>query len=585
VHSVNFRVFENKPFSWGCDSGRIVDTGIGLEEQEQQTSLFKIHSSLLILQLIGAVCLLLWGSRYVRQGFSRAFGASLRGAIHAGTKNRMLAFLSGLGVTALLQSSTATAFLLTSFARKKMIGLSASLAVILGADVSTTLVAQLLSFKMPALASVCLILGITGRKFYGEQSGRIKHICNIFIGLGFMMLSLSMIREISEPIKHSEVLPYILKPLQSDVLMALVFSAGLTWLLYSSLAAVLLFASLAANGIISLDLGLLLVLGANLGGALIPFAATYSEGAAARRITFGNTIMRLCVLVVTVPLLGAIGQDLSVLPGGTARHLVHFHMAFNIAVALIFLPITPLIAQLCTKIFPEDKKHESGVHPLYLDEKALESPVVALAAAARETLRIAEIVEGMLDKTIKALEKGDQSIISQVREADNRVDKIYGAIKTYMSRLSQQSLDPDEADRYMQILTFSTNLEHIGDIIEKSLMELAVKKDRKKENFSAEGLKEIKEFHDKVLENMKLAQAIFMSEDSKLAAQLVAKKQDIRMAADQTSEKHFKRLSDGVPQTLATSSLHLDIIRDYRRINSYATRLAYAILDKQAKPA
>ncbi|MCD8525601.1 MAG: Na/Pi cotransporter family protein, partial [Alphaproteobacteria bacterium] len=193
-------------------------------------------------------------------------------------------------------------------------------------------------------------------------------------------------------------------------------------------------------------------------------------------------------------------------------------------------------------------------------------------------------VEGMLDKTIKAILTGDQAVIGQIREADDRVDKIYAAIKSYMSRLSQQSLDPDEADRYMQILTFSTNLEHIGDIIEKSMMELATKKDRKKEHFSEEGAKEIQDFHDSVLENMKLAQAIFMSEDSKLAAELVAKKHDIRIAADQTSERHFKRLSEGVPQTLATSSLHLDIIRDYRRINSYATRLAYAILEKKGVP-
>lgn len=528
---------------------------------------------------------MLWGSRYVRQGFSRAFGASLRGIIHAGTKNRILAFLSGLGVTALLQSSTATAFLLTSFARKKMIMLPASLAVILGADVSTTLVAQVLTFKISALFSVFLIIGIIGRKYFGDQSGRIKHICNIFIGLGFMLLSLTLIRDISEPIKNSEVLPYILGPLEKDFAMAILISALLTWVMHSSLAAVLLYAALASNGIISLDLGLLLILGANLGGAIVPFAATFSEGAAARRITGGNILMRLCILLPALFLLTPIEGELALLPGDNGRHLVHFHTGFNLAVALVFLPLVGVVARLMTKIFPNSKKGEGGVHPLYLDEKALDSPVVALAGASRETLRIAEMVQGMLEKTIKALQTGDPKIIEQIRDADNKVDKLYGAIKTYLSRLSQQSLDPDEADRYMQILTFSTNIEHIGDIIEKSLMELAVKKERKKENFSPAGAKEIQDFHDSVLENMKLAQAIFMSEDSKLAAQLVAKKQAIRIAADETSEKHFKRLSEGVPQTLATSSLHLDIIRDYRRINSYATRLAYAILDKQKKPS
>lgn len=501
-----------------------------------------------------------------------------------GTKNRFLAFGSGVVVTGLLQSSTATAFLLVSFAKKKMITLPAALAVMLGADVSTTLVAQVMTFKVPALFSVFLILGIMGRKIYGDQSGRIKHISNIFIGLGFMLLSLSMIRDISEPIKNSDVLPYILNPLQNDYAMAILISAGLTWILHSSLAAVLLFSALAGHGIIPLELGLLLVLGANLGGAFVPFAATYNEGAAARRITLANIIMRLCVLVPLLFLLDPIQADLAILPGGANWQMVYFHTAFNVMVALVFLPIVGSMATLVTKIFKADKKTENGAHPLYLDEKALDSPVVALAAASRETLRIAEMVESMLDKTLVAIEKGDQAVINQICETDDKVDKIYAAIKTYMSRLSQTSLDPAEAERAMQILTFSTNLEHIGDIIEKSLMELAAKKDRKKERFSEAGAKEIAEFHASVLENMKLAQAIFMSEDSKLAAKLVAKKQDIRIKADKTSEQHFKRLTEGVPQTLATSSLHLDIIRDYRRINSYATRVAYAILEKKGLP-
>ncbi|MCD8496618.1 MAG: Na/Pi symporter [Alphaproteobacteria bacterium] len=299
----------------------------------------------------------------MRQGFSRAYGASLRGIIHNGTKNRFLSFCSGLGVTALLQSSTATAFLLTSFAKKKMITLPAALAVMLGADVSTTLVAQVLSFKIPALFSIFLIIGVVGRKFYGDQSGRIKHVSNIFIGLGLMLLSLTMIREISEPIKNSEVLPYILQPLERDIVLAILVSAALTWLLHSSLAAVLLFASLAVNGIISLELGLLLVLGANVGGALVPFIATYGEGAMTRRVTCGNIMMRFIVVVPTVFLLGAIAADLSALPGDTGRHLIHFHTGFNLAVALVFMPLVGVVATLVTRIFPEDKKTGGGIAP------------------------------------------------------------------------------------------------------------------------------------------------------------------------------------------------------------------------------
>lgn len=519
----------------------------------------------------------------MKLGFTRAFGTSLRQSIAQGTSNRIRAFFAGLGITAFLQSSTATALLLTSFAKKHPIPLTAALAVIIGADLSTTLVAQVLTFDLSWLSPLLLVIGIIGHMRY-EHGGRKRHIFRVFIGLGLMLLSLSLIRAASAPLVGSDTLPLILAPLESDQVTAIVFAALLTWIIHSSLAAVLLFATLASNGLIDIELGILLVIGANLGGAFIAFIATYKDGPTANRITFGNIVMRMITLLLFWGMQGPLLMLLGNYDFSASRQIVNLHMGFNIVLALLFLPNIDMIAKLAERVFPEIKNAKRAEHePLYLDEKALDSPVVALASAARETLRMSEMVEDMLGHTLESFKQNNDNLAQSISQKDHTVDKLYNSIKLYLTRLTQEALDPKEADRHLQILTFATNMEHIGDIIDKSLMDMARRKIKHKERFSNEGWEEIKSFHQHVLENVRMAQNIFLSEDPALARQLVEKKAVIRAAAKSSSEHHFKRLREGLPESIATSSMHLDIIRDYRRINTYVTAVAYSILENAEK--
>lgn len=543
-----------------------------------------ISASWILIHLIGAVCLLLWGTGMVRTGFTRAYGTALRRGIALGTGNRIKAFFSGLLVTGFLQSSTATTLIVSSFTQKGFINTAAGLSVIIGADISTTLVAQLLSFDLSWVSPTLLAGGIILQKMY-ERSGRIRHLAKAAIGIGLMMLALTLIRESAEPLKHSEILPLLLKPLAGEPSMAIVFAAIFTWVLHSSLAAVLLFAAMAGSQILPLELTLYLVLGANIGGALVPLAATLKDGAKVRRITAGNVFMRLVTLAICFPFLGMAHDMLAAGHLDTARQVVTFHTGFNILLALIFMPMTGLMSRIMEKILPDLPAEIDEATPVYLDEASLQAPVIALAGAARETLRLADMVEKMLRKTITAFERDDYDFVQSIREMDNNVDKLYRAIKLYLTRLSLESFDPKEADRYLQILTFSTNLEYCGDVIDKNLMDLAEKRIRQHENFSEKGFAEIKAFHAQILENLKLAQTIFLSEDPDLAAQLVEAKKTVRWAEVESSRQHFLRLRERLPETVATSSLHLDIIRDLRRINSYITSVAHAILDHQDEHA
>ena len=544
-----------------------------------------MSASLVFLHIIGSVCLLLWGTRMVKMGFTRAYGSSLRLWISRGTKNRFTSAISGFAATALLQSSTAAALLMLSFVKKHSIPLTAAIAFVIGADIATTIVAQILTFDLSWLAPVLMSIGIIGHIKY-EHGGRERHIFRLFIGIGLMLLSLTLIRDATLPLKTSETLPLIIAPLENDPYMAIAFAAILTWIIHSSLAAILLFAAFGSQGFIDLELAYMLVIGTNLGGAFISFIATYAQGNEARQVTSANIIMRAtCGLILVFFMTDALDlftqYDLD-----PARQIVTLHVLFNIILAIAFLPLVGIMAKIGELLFPVSEEEEQDeANPIYLDDEALMTPVIALASAARETMRMAEMVEQMLTQTIECFKQNNDSMAKEVSREDETIDRLYAAIKHYLAKMTQESLDPKEADRYLQILTFATNLEHVGDIIDTSLMELAKKKIKNGERFSDEGWKEIKNFHAQVLQNMKLAQSLFLSEDPSLARILIDSKKTIREAEQETSTQHFQRLREGLPETIATSSIHLDVVRDYRRINSYITTVAYQIIETTARHA
>lgn len=508
---------------------------------------------------------------------TRGFGASLRVVIGKGTKNRFSSFVAGIGVTALLQSATATILIVATFAGQGMVTTAAALAVILGADVGTTLVAQVLTFDLSWLAPLLMVVGYVF--FKREKSSKLKNIGRILIGLALMLFALGWIRASALPLKESETLPLILQPLQNDVILALMVSAAITWVVHSSLAFVLLVTSLVGSGVLPLPLGLVMVLGANLGGTIPPIIATMKDSPPAFRIAIGNLFMRLVGVAVAAPLVAHVQPWIADLNPDPARQIVNFHMVFNVGLALLFLPLVGVVARVCVKAAPDKQDPDDPAQPKYLDHKAYDSPAIALASAKRETLRMADLVERMLADSLRTFKTNDENVIRQVREQDDVIDKLYLAIKSYMARVTEEFMDKDEAAQYIQILTFATNLEHSGDVIDKNLMPLALKKIRNQHSFSGQGFREIERIHGLVLDSVRLAQSVFMSGDVDLARRLIEEKEKIRQAEIAASVAHIERLREGIPETFATSSLHMDIIRDLRRINTYMCTVAYPLLE------
>jgi phosphate:Na+ symporter len=534
--------------------------------------------TIVLLDLMGGVALLLWGLHMVQTGILRAFGPDLRRILSKGIGNRFAAFGAGLALTAVLQSSTATGLMTVSFATEGMVALIPALAIMLGANVGTTLIVQALSFNVTAAAPILFIVGLLAFRSGGRS--KLKDVGRVSIGLGLMLLSLHILLDTLAPAEQAPLVRSLLRAITGDPLLCVLIAAALTWAAHSSVATVLLFMSLAYSNFVTPQAAVALVLGANLGSAINPlFEGATRANPESYRLPLGNLINRAAGVALVLPFLGPVAAQLSQWQPDPAKMTAMFHVTFNLVLAVVFIGLLGPLAALLEKLFPARAAAADPHAPRYLDPAALGTPSLALSDAARETLHMGDIIERMLRNVMRALMENDRALVSEVSRLDNAVDKLDEAVKLYIAKLTAGSLDEGEARRAMEIVSFSINLEHIGDIIDKNLSELADKKAKRKLRFSSEGAAELEDFHRRILENLRIAFGVFMSGNVEDARRLIRDKAELRNAEIAAAERHFERLREARAETLETTSIHLDVLRDLKRIHSHICSVAYPVLD------
>ena len=534
----------------------------------------------ILLSIGGGVALLLWAARMIRTGILRAYGGPLRNVLARSTSNRLKGFAMGLTAAGLLQSSTATALLTMSFAGRGLIASAPALAIMLGADVGSTLVVQVLSFDLAWLSPVLLLLGVT--MFLTARATIWRHLGRVAIGLGLMLLALTLIVDASSVLRGSEGLQAVLAPLTGDPILAVLLAALLTWLAHSSVAMVLLIMSLTATGVVPLPLGLALVLGANIGSGLVPMVISLSDDPQVRRIPLGNLLFRAIGTLAVLALIDTALPYLARLEADPARQIANFHTLFNLALAVFFLPFVGLMARLTERLVPAPGPQGLAAgQPRYLDRSALDNPGVALTCAAREVLRLADMVEAMLRDVRTVFERNDGRLLDEISDRDDDVDTLHEAIKLYLTDASHNPLEGEDSARFVELITFTTNLEHVGDIIDNNLLPSAQKKIKRRLEFSEEGWRELTDMHARVVDQMRLGINVFMSRDVTMARRLLAAKEEFRDLERSAGENHLDRLRGGEAATIETSSLHLDMLRDLKRVIAHVTSIAYPILDAE----
>ena len=530
-----------------------------------------------LLNLLAAIALLVWGTHIVRTGVLRVFGANLRQILRASVGRRSAAVLAGIAVTGVLQSSTATALLVSSFVGQGLITTSAALAVMLGADIGTAVMVQFFALNLTWLSPLLIVAGVvtylSRRKEVTGQAGKIA------LGLGVMILALQMIMHATAPLTQAVGVQVLFGQLTGDALLDVLIGIVAAIVSYSGLAVVLLTATLAASKVITVEVALAIVLGANLGSGMLAVLTTLKAEPLVRRVPLGNLLFKVIGVLIALPLLAYLPGWLAWLKDDPKAMVVNLHLAFNLGLALIFLQLTGSIARFVERWLPAPPAQMLPGTPRHLDATALGTPALAIGNAAREAIRLADAVQDMLAGLLVTLKSNDFALAERLRARDDEIDRLYTAIKLYLTQVSREELETTESKRWTDIMQFTINMEHVGDIIERMLIDVAEKKIQRGLSFSEAGMAEIGELHARLLGNLQLAVAVFLNGDLKSAQQLIDEKVDFRELEMRYADSHLQRLSGNTPQSIETSSLHLDLLSDFKRVNSLFCSVAYPILE------
>ena len=528
-----------------------------------------------LLNLLAAIALLVWGTQIVRTGMLRLLGERLRQVLAASVGSRWKALLAGLGVTGLVQSSTATSMLVSSFLGKGLMATSAALVVMLGAEIGSALMVVVFSFDLSWLSPMLIFLGVVMVVSRGDAvTGRIG---NIVLGLGVITLALQLVTAATAPLTESPAVRALLASLPVDSGLDMLVGALLTVLSYSSLAAVLLVAKLADQGLLPAMVALGLVLGSNIGSGISAWLSTAAAPLPARRVPAGSLVFKLAGCLLVLPLLPRIHVALQQWLPTVEQQVIAFHLLFNVARAVLFVGLAGPLARALERwmVVPPDPTQR----PRHLDPMALGTPSLAISSAAREALHQADVVETMLRGILPVIRDNDLALAERLRKMDDTVDELYSAIKFYLTQISREALSEREGRRWTDIVSFTINMEQIGDTIERVLQDVEDKKIRKNRRFSDAGMAEIAHLHERLLANLRLGMSVFLDGHVRDAQRLLEEKAAFRNLEHEYAANHIARLQDNTAQSIETSSLHLDLLSELKRINSHICSIAYPILE------
>ncbi|WP_217646633.1 Na/Pi cotransporter family protein [Pseudorhodobacter antarcticus] len=524
--------------------------------------------------------LLLWAVRMVRTGVERAHGTRLKSALRGAKGGTAQMALVGMVLAVVLQSSTAVGILTAGFVTSGILTVSTGIAALLGADLGSALVVKILSFDLSGLIPFLLLVGST--MFLKFEARGVKQTGRIVLGIAFILLSLQMVGQATEPLRDSALLPGLVGYLRGDPLTAFLVAAVIAWVVHSSVATVLLFVTFASGGMLPLEVALPMVLGANLGGGIIAVWLTRGMEIEARRIPIGNLIFRGVAAVLVLTLLQVGDLPVHYLGATEAVQLVNFHLAFNLVLVLLALPFVRSMERLATLILPDPVVAASAeaMAPIasMLDRALVGNPTVALASAKRELLRMGEIVAAMYHPVMELMDGGNLDKIARVRALDDEVNRKHTDIKLFIAEVNRGKLTERESKLGGDLTNFSINLEYIGDIIAKSLLSLAEERAQKKLRFSPEGWAEMCNLHNRVGANMQLALNVLVSGDVESARQLVKEKEEMRKLGRDSHDRHLERLRNAHADSIDTSDIHLETVRSLKEINSLLVTVAYPIL-------
>jgi phosphate:Na+ symporter len=531
-----------------------------------------------LLSLLGGLAILLYGMQLSGEGLQRAAGGHLRHLLTSMTRTRLSAVAAGALVTALIQSSSATTLMLIGFVSAGLMTFRQSLGVILGADIGTTFTVQLLAFNIRELAFVLLALGFA-LSFFGRR-GLVKSIGQAVLGFGFLFLGMRLMTDGIAPLTEHPLTRQVLVAFASSPAMGVLAGAVLSAGMASSAATIGVLLSLAHQDLLPLEGAVPVVLGANIGTCAAALAASMRSSSDARRVAVAHIAFKVLGVALVFPFIQPLTALVAETAADTARQIANAHTLFNVAISALFLPFAPLAARAITVLVPEEERSDNPFKTRYLDDRYLDQPSLALGQATREALRMGDVAQSMLRDALVVLRRDDPELLEEVERRDDQLDYLEREIKIFLARLGRETMSPDMAGREIALISFIGNLENIGDIVDKNLMELARKKLYQGRRFSEAGEAELIEFHGMISKNLERAIAAFAAGDRALAQEVLDQRPLVRQKERELRESHLSRLRRGLAESLETSEIHLDVLTNLKRISSHITALVFPILEE-----
>ncbi|MBI1800938.1 MAG: Na/Pi cotransporter family protein [Chloroflexi bacterium] len=530
----------------------------------------------IVFNIIGGTSLLLYGMRIASDGLQQAAGTRLRHWLSTLTSKRWMGVLVGAVVTAFLQSSSATTVMLVGFVSAGFMSLEQTIGVILGADIGTTITVQLLAFNITQYSLLLVAVGVP--LIIATRQKQYNYFGQVLLGFGFIFLAIKLIGDSTAPLKHEPLVQQALLGLANNSLMTLLLAMILTVVIHSSAGTIGLAITFATQDLIPLSLALPIIFGANVGTSATALFSSLGAPQEARRVAVAHALFKVVGVLIFFPFMEPLAALVRQTAPDVARQIANAHTLFNFAITAIIFPLARPFAWLIRQIVPETLEKEEIFAPRYLDERVLDTPALAIGQATREALRMADVVQTMVRDSAVVLDSNDEEVLEDIIRRDDQVDTLETAIKRFLTNLAEHNLSPELTRQEMGLIYMTSDLEHIGDIISKSLMLLARKKAEGKLSFSQDGRKEIAELFEKVNENYTLAVAAFTAQNIELAQKVLRHKTRINQIERELRQAHIARLHAGLPESIETSSIHLDTLNDLKRINSHATNIAYVVL-------
>ncbi len=548
----------------------------------------QLEIGVLITQLGGGLALFLYGMRRMTEALKTVAGGGMKNLLARMTVNRFAAATAGAAITAVIQSSSVTTVLVVGFISAGLLTLSQSIGVILGANVGTTITAQIIAFQIYKYGLLMIAVGF----FTDVLARREKHRQwgTALMGLGLIFFGMELMSIATGPLRQWP--PFIdLMQNMASPLLAIGIGALFTAIVQSSSATTGIVIVLASQGLISLESGIGLIFGANIGTCITAFISAVGRPREAMQAAWAHVVFNVGGVLLwaffieqfadIVRVISPVSESLQGLErtaADTPRQIANAHTVFNIANLLLFIGLTGPISRLVDRLVPP-RPVAPGMPPKYLDPLFLEHPSMALDHVRRELARLGRFTQGMVERVFPVVIRGTDEEINELRRADDLADELYEGIIRYLGALSQKQLVSPQPGQLRDFIGIANYVENIGDVIEKDLLEIATKRIRDNLSISESTLAELEPLDNAVRSALDKALAALESGDADAAMDAVESKQFVKELAEDAEAHITKRLVVEEPHRLENFQLETDIIENYRRINTLTRRIARLTLD------